>query len=66
MSLALAGVKVLDLTRALAGPFCTMTLADLGADVIKLEPMPAGEMSRQWGPRDKDVTVYFLSANRNM
>ena len=65
MSLALAGVKVLDLTRALAGPFCTMTLADLGADVIKLEPMPAGEMSRQWGPRDKDVTVYFLSANRN-
>jgi crotonobetainyl-CoA:carnitine CoA-transferase CaiB-like acyl-CoA transferase len=65
MSLALAGVKVLDLTRALAGPFCTMTLADLGADVVKLEPMPTGEMSRQWGPRDKDVTVYFLSVNRN-
>ena len=65
MSLPLAGVKVLDLTRALAGPFCTMTLADMGADVVKLEPMPAGEMSRQWGPRDQDVTVYFLSANRN-
>jgi crotonobetainyl-CoA:carnitine CoA-transferase CaiB-like acyl-CoA transferase len=65
MSLPLAGVKVLDLSRALAGPFCTMILADLGADVVKVEPSPDGEMIRSWGPFDKGISTYFLSVNRN-
>ncbi|TEA77395.1 CaiB/BaiF CoA transferase family protein [Allopusillimonas ginsengisoli] len=65
MSLPLAGLKVLDLTRALSGPFSTMILGDLGAEVIKVEPAPAGEMVRQWGPFDEDISVYYLSANRN-
>jgi crotonobetainyl-CoA:carnitine CoA-transferase CaiB-like acyl-CoA transferase len=65
MSLPLSGLKVLDLTRALSGPFSTMILADLGAEVIKVEPTPAGEMVRQWGPFDEDISVYYLSANRN-
>ncbi|HUH61202.1 MAG TPA: CoA transferase [Candidimonas sp.] len=65
MSLPLAGLKVLDLTRALSGPFSTMILGDLGAEVIKVEPTPAGDMVRQWGPFDEDISVYYLSANRN-
>ncbi|TAL82520.1 MAG: CoA transferase [Candidimonas sp.] len=65
MNLPLAGLKVLDLTRALSGPFCTMILADLGAEVIKVEPTPNGDMIRQWGPFDHDISVYYLSANRN-
>lgn len=65
MSLPLAGLKVLDLTRALSGPFCTMILGDLGAEVVKVEPMPAGEMARQWGPFEEDISVYYLSANRS-
>ncbi|NYT24034.1 CoA transferase [Alcaligenaceae bacterium] len=65
MSLPLAGLKVLDLTRALSGPFSTMVLADLGAEVIKVEPSPNGDMVRQWGPFDDDISVYYLSANRN-
>lgn len=65
MSLPLDGIKVLDLTRALSGPFSTMILGDLGAEVIKVEPMPGGDMVRQWGPFDNDISVYYLSANRN-
>ena len=65
MQLPLSGVKVLDLTRALSGPFCSMILADLGAEVIKVEPTPNGDMVRQWGPFDQDISVYYLSANRN-
>jgi|SRR5690606_23794416 len=65
VDLPLKGLKVLDLTRALSGPFCTMILADLGAEVIKVEPTPDGDMIRQWGPFDHGISVYYLSANRN-
>jgi crotonobetainyl-CoA:carnitine CoA-transferase CaiB-like acyl-CoA transferase len=64
-SLPLSGVRVLDLTRALAGPFCAMILGDLGADVVKVEPTPDGEMIRGWGPFDRGISVYYLSVNRN-
>jgi crotonobetainyl-CoA:carnitine CoA-transferase CaiB-like acyl-CoA transferase len=63
--LPLEGIRVLDLTHALAGPYCTMLLGDLGADVIKVEP-PAGDQSRQWGPPFiNGESAYFLSVNRN-
>ena len=63
--LPLATVRVLDFTQALAGPYCTMMLGDLGADVAKVEP-PAGDHSRQWGPPFiNGESSYFLSVNRN-
>ena len=63
--LPLAGIRVLDLTRVLSGPFCTMTLADLGAEVVKVEP-PQGDDTRHWGPPFVEgESTYFLSANRN-
>lgn len=65
MSLPLSGVRILDLTRALSGPFCSMILADLGADVIKVEPVTTGDMIRTWGPFDRGISAYYLSANRN-
>ena len=63
--LPLEGLRVLDLSRALAGPFCAMILADLGADVIKIEPTPDGEMVRGWGPFKDGISVYYLSIHRN-
>lgn len=63
--LPLSGLRVLDLSRALSGPFCAMILGDLGADVIKVEPTPSGDMVREWGPFAGDTSVYYLSGNRN-
>jgi crotonobetainyl-CoA:carnitine CoA-transferase CaiB-like acyl-CoA transferase len=62
----LANLRVLDLTRALAGPFATMILGDLGADVIKVEDIWHGDDTRHWGPPFQgDDAAYFLSINRN-
>lgn len=62
----LEGIRVLDLTRALAGPFCTMMLGDLGAEVIKVESPPGGDDSRSWAPPYiGQESAYFLSCNRN-
>jgi crotonobetainyl-CoA:carnitine CoA-transferase CaiB-like acyl-CoA transferase len=63
--LPLAGIRVLDLSRALAGPFCTALLGDLGADIIKVEGLPAGDTTRHWPPWKGDRSLYYLSANRN-
>ncbi len=65
MKQALEGIKVLDLTRVLAGPYATMLMADMGADVIKVEMPGIGDDSRQFGPYIKDESAYFMSLNRN-
>jgi glutaryl-CoA transferase len=68
VSAPLSGVLVLDLSRVLAGPFCTMMLADLGARVIKVEHPEDGDVTRGWGPPydpDSGMSAYFLSVNRN-
>ena len=63
---ALNGVRVIDLSRILAGPYCTMLLADMGAEVLKVEQPGAGDGSRQWGPPwVGDQSAYFMSVNRN-
>jgi formyl-CoA transferase/CoA:oxalate CoA-transferase len=62
----LGGIRVLDLTRNLAGPFCTMTLGDLGAEVVKVEQPGAGDDTRHWSPPTwGEESATFLSANRN-
>ncbi len=70
---SLAGLQVLDLSRVLAGPWCTQILADLGADVVKVEMPKAGDDTRHWGPpflkdaegHDTDQASYFAACNRN-
>ncbi|WP_353216884.1 CoA transferase, partial [Sandarakinorhabdus sp.] len=71
---ALAGIRVLDLSRVLAGPWCTQTLADLGADVVKVEVPGRGDDTRAWGPPflkgvdgadEIGTSAYYLAANRN-
>src|SRR5262247_2583449 len=62
----LAGIRVLDLTRVLAGPYCTMFLGDLGAEVVKVEQPGVGDDTRGWGPPFAGgESAYFLSVNRN-
>jgi crotonobetainyl-CoA:carnitine CoA-transferase CaiB-like acyl-CoA transferase len=66
LSESLAGLRVVDLTRNLAGPNCTLILADLGADVVKIESVKGGDDSRSWHPPSwKGESAAFLSANRN-
>ena len=70
---ALQGIRILDLSRVLAGPSCTQLLADLGADVIKIERPGVGDETRTWGPpfvagangEETTESAYYLSANRN-
>ncbi len=66
MQLPLEGIKVLDLSHALAGPFCSTMLADYGAEVIKIEPPGLGDIARAWGsPLPGGQTDYFVSLHRN-
>lgn len=61
----LEGLKVLDMTRVLAGPYCTMLLGDLGAEIIKVEVPVTGDDSRHFGPYQHGESAYFMSLNRN-
>jgi formyl-CoA transferase len=61
----LAGVRIVDLTRVLAGPFCTMLLGDMGAEVIKIEDPTHGDDTRAWAPFVDGASTYFLGVNRN-
>jgi crotonobetainyl-CoA:carnitine CoA-transferase CaiB-like acyl-CoA transferase len=61
----LDGIKVIDLSRALAGPYCTALLADMGAEIIKVESLNGGDTARQWPPFEGEHSLYFDSVNRN-
>jgi len=65
MEKALGGIKIIDLSRLLTGPYCTMTLADLGADVIKVEVPGRGDDARLFGPFCNGESGYFMTLNRN-
>lgn len=66
MTGALTGIKVIDLSRVLAGPYCSMILGDLGAEVIKVENPEHGDETRKWGPPFRNgISAYYLCANRN-
>lgn len=63
---ALSGIRVVDLTRVMTGPYCTMLLGDMGADVVKIEQPGKGDDTRAWGPPFiDDISAYYLSVNRN-
>jgi crotonobetainyl-CoA:carnitine CoA-transferase CaiB-like acyl-CoA transferase len=62
---ALSGIRVLDLTRVLAGPFCTMLLGDMGAEIIKIEVPGTGDDSRKYPPFIHSESAYFMNLNRN-
>ena len=62
----LRGIRVIDMTRILAGPFCTMNLGDMGAEIVKIEQPGRGDDTRGWGPPFAgDQAAYFLGVNRN-
>lgn len=65
MAKPLEGIRVLDLTRVLSGPYCTMLLADMGAEVIKIETPEHGDDSRAYPPFDKNISAYYANLNRN-
>ena len=65
MPLPLSGITVIDLTRVLAGPLCTMLLGDMGAEVIKVEDPDQGDETRGWAPFVDGVSTYYLGVNRN-
>ena len=65
MAAALENIKVVDLTRTLAGPFCTMMLGDMGADVVKIEEPERGDETRSWTPFWNGESTQFVSFNRN-
>ena len=61
----LNGIRVVDLSRALAGPCCTALLAEMGAKIIKVESLNGSDIARQWSPFQNDHSLYFDSMNRN-
>ena len=63
--MALSGIRVVDLTRILAGPFCTLMLADMGAEVIKVESPDSGDPVRRQGAVKEGISWYFAQFNRN-